>query len=93
MNIDLINKFSNKIFTFKNSFCAHYILSGIAYSRIDCTILNICGPWDYAQYLLVEEAGEIVTDFQGNEFDLTKKNIVASNKTIHKELIKIINQK
>lgn len=46
-------------------------------------------PWDVAAgILIIIEAGGKVTDLKGNEFDIFKPNIVASNGLIHKELIK-----
>ena len=49
-------------------------------------------PWDIcAGMLIVEEAGGIVTDFNGSEIDIYAKRILASNKTIHKNLMEIIN--
>ena len=58
-------------------------------------IWDITGPG-----LIIEEAGGKVTDLKGNSFNfnLNEKNfdrnftIVGSNKTLHSELIKIINQ-
>lgn len=45
-------------------------------------------PWDLcAGKLIVEEAGGIVTDFNGNEIDIFSPQILASNKKIHQQLI------
>jgi myo-inositol-1(or 4)-monophosphatase len=45
-------------------------------------------PWDLcAGKLLVEEAGGIVTDFNGNEIDIFTPQILASNKKIHQQMI------
>ncbi|GIK21941.1 MAG: inositol monophosphatase [Ignavibacteriota bacterium] len=45
-------------------------------------------PWDIcAGKLIVEEAGGIVTDFAGNEIDVFAKQIIASNKKIHQQMI------
>lgn len=45
-------------------------------------------PWDIcAGKLIVEEAGGIVTDFSGNEFNIFNPQILASNKKIHQQLI------
>ena len=49
-------------------------------------------PWDFcAGMLIVEEAGGMVTDFDGKEIDIYSRRILASNKTIHKSLLEIIN--
>ena len=48
-------------------------------------------PWDVAaSVLIVEEAGGKVTDLRGNKYDIFDDKIVASNKHIHKELLKYL---
>lgn len=45
-------------------------------------------PWDLcAGKLIVEEAGGLVTDFKGNEINIFTKQILASNKKIHQQMI------
>ena len=49
-------------------------------------------PWDIcAGILIVEEAGGMVTDFNGKEIDIYAKRILASNKMLHPNLMEIIN--
>ena len=49
-------------------------------------------PWDIcAGKLIVEEAGGIVTDFDGNKIDIYSKRILVSNNRIHKKMIEILN--
>lgn len=46
-------------------------------------------PWDTSGGLIIaKEAGAIVTDFSGNQFDVNKKEILATNGLIHQEMIK-----
>ncbi len=48
-------------------------------------------PWDMcAGKLIVEEAGGVVTDFDGNEIDIYSKKILASNGIIHKSILEIL---
>ena len=48
-------------------------------------------PWDFcAGNLILEEAGGIVTDFNGNEIDIYSKQILCSNKIIHQQMIDLI---
>ena len=48
-------------------------------------------PWDTAAgVLIVEEAGGKVTDFSGNTFDPFKKQIVASNSRIHRQMLDVL---
>lgn len=45
-------------------------------------------PWDLcAGKLIVEEAGGLVTDFSGREIDIFSKQILATNKKIHQQMI------
>ena len=48
-------------------------------------------PWDIcAGKLIVEEAGGIVTDFDGNEIDIYSKRILATNKLVHQKMIDVM---
>ena len=48
-------------------------------------------PWDTAAGLvIVEEAGGAVTDFGGNAFSIYGKEIVASNRKIHEEMVGVL---
>jgi len=48
-------------------------------------------PWDIcAGKLIAEEAGGIVTDFEGNSIDIFSKKILCSNKQIHKQIIDVM---
>ena len=50
-------------------------------------------PWDIcAGKLILEEAGGIVTDFNGNPINIYSKKILASNNKIHTQLIEVMNQ-
>jgi myo-inositol-1(or 4)-monophosphatase len=70
--------------------CCHDEISGIACDRYDGFISKGSSPWDYCHYLLVEEAGGKVTDWNGNNFDISKDNIVISNGIIHNELLQAV---
>jgi myo-inositol-1(or 4)-monophosphatase len=50
-------------------------------------------PWDMAAgTLLVKEAGGVVTDFTGSNQYLKTGNIIAGNKGVHQEMLKIIQE-
>lgn len=50
-------------------------------------------PWDIcAGKLLVEEAGGIVTDFSGNLINIDSKQILATNKLVHQEMLEILQE-
>jgi myo-inositol-1(or 4)-monophosphatase len=48
-------------------------------------------PWDLcAGKLIVEEAGGLVTDFDGNKTDIYSKRILATNGLVHRKMIDVI---
>lgn len=50
-------------------------------------------PWDIcAGKLIVEEAGGIVTDFNGNGIDIFSKQILATNRLAHTKMMEILNR-
>ena len=50
-------------------------------------------PWDMcAGKLIVEEAGGLVTDFDGNKIDIFSKKILASNGKVHDAMIEVLRQ-
>ncbi len=68
-------------------------LSYVASGRIDSFMMINLNLWDVsAGALLVKEAGGKVTDFDGREFNLRSRDILASNGKIHDNVLGIINQ-
>jgi len=50
-------------------------------------------PWDMcAGKLIVEEAGGLVTDFDGKKIDIFSKKILASNGKVHNAMIEVLKQ-
>lgn len=69
-------------------------LCWVAAGRFDGFYEHKLQAWDSAAgFLLVEEAGGKVTDFQGNAFSPYQPHIVATNGKIHAELLDWINGK
>ena len=68
-------------------------LCNVACGRVDGFFEFNLKPWDIAAgSLMVQEAGGIVTDFQGNESWLETGNIVAANPKVLAQLLPIINK-
>jgi len=68
-------------------------LSNIASGRIDGDIEFGLSPWDVAGgWLLVEEAGAVITDEDGGD-DILRGNIVAGTPLIHKFLLDFVQEK
>jgi myo-inositol-1(or 4)-monophosphatase len=67
-------------------------LCWVAAGRFDGFYEHKLEAWDSAAgYLIVEEAGGKVTDFNGNKFSPYQPHILATNGTIHNELLAVIN--
>lgn len=68
-------------------------LAYIACGRLDGFWEEGLKPWDIAAgYLLVREAGGIVTDFNGNSGDIYQKSTWASNGKIHESFLKTLHE-
>lgn len=66
-------------------------LAYVASGRAGCYAAPGTTSWDaVAGTVIVREAGGRVTDFEGREFNIESRDILASNGRIHKELLEII---
>jgi myo-inositol-1(or 4)-monophosphatase len=64
----------------------------VACGRIESITIPGVKPWDVAAgVLLVREAGGVVSDFEGQYFNLKSKDVVGSNGIVHNEILKVIN--
>lgn len=69
-------------------------LCWVAAGRFDGFYEHKLEAWDSAAgYLIVEEAGGKVTDFNGDKYSPYQHRILATNGYIHDEMLKIINNK
>lgn len=69
-------------------------MANVAAGRLDGFFECILSPWDYAAgALIVNEAGGIVTDFNGNDVSFSEPGpILCSNTLINDKLIALINK-
>lgn len=68
-------------------------LSYVAAGKMDATIQFSLNPWDVgAAWLLIEEAGGVITDFSGSE-DILSGWVVAGNKHIQPEILEIVKRR
>ena len=66
-------------------------LCWVAAGRFDGFYEHKLEAWDSAAgYLIVEEAGGKVTDFEGNKFSPYQHRILATNGKIHEEMLEVI---
>ncbi|HLP47480.1 MAG TPA: inositol monophosphatase family protein [Candidatus Kapabacteria bacterium] len=85
-----------------------FVLQALAVRRLGSAAIDLCytaagrldgfwelklKPWDTAAaFLMVEEAGGIVTDFSNKPFDPLMKECLASNSLIHSQMLEIIDR-
>ena len=63
-------------------------LAYVAAGRVDIYLERNLKPWDYAAAIvIIEEAGGIITDYEGLPIDISKpSDILAGNKVVHQKL-------
>lgn len=66
-------------------------LAFVAAGRLETMVIPGALPWDVAAgILLVREAGGKVTDFSSNEWSLESKDMAASNRIVHEQMMKTL---
>lgn len=89
--IDVFNAFMGKIGWLRVFGVAVLDLPLIALGSADILVSNIPKPVDIAPgCLLIEEAGGVITDFEGKPWSLHSKNIIAANRNNHAEALEVI---
>lgn len=86
-----------------------FIMEGLPVRRLGSAAIDLCwvacgrfdGFWEYnlsswdvaAGYLIVEEAGGRITNFNGDPYDVFDKETLATNGKIHDEMLELIRNK
>jgi len=66
-------------------------LAYVACGRIESIVIPGANSWDVAAgVLLVREARGIVTDFKNEEWSLKSRDMMATNKVVHKQILKVL---
>jgi len=90
-NIDYFKKILNKAQAVRRPGSAAMDLCYVACGRFDAFWELGLSPWDTAAaQLIVKEAGGTVTTLNNDPFDIFQKQILASNTTVHKEMLYIL---
>lgn len=90
-NLNYFNTMIMKAQAIRRAGSAALDLAYVAAGRFDGFWELKLNPWDIAAgWLLVEEAGGIVTDMQGKDYYLESPSILASNGRIHKEMMDVL---
>lgn len=87
----LIDGLYGKVSSIRVNGSAAMGLCYVAAGRYDGWMEAFIMPWDYsAGVVLVREAGGRITDYNGNENIMNTHHVIASNKIIHDDLLKLL---
>jgi myo-inositol-1(or 4)-monophosphatase len=90
-NMDHFESMAVKVQALRRAGSAALDLAYVAAGRFDGFWELKLKPWDTAAgCLLVEEAGGVVTDLNGETFTLTAPHVVASNGKIHGDILSVL---
>ncbi|RLC42978.1 MAG: inositol monophosphatase [Candidatus Coatesbacteria bacterium] len=90
-NVDNFHAFLKRSMAIRRGGSAALDLAYTACGRFDGFWEMRLHPWDTAAgILMVEEAGGRVTTFDGGDFDIYKKEILATNGLIHNDMIDVL---
>ncbi|RLC39944.1 MAG: inositol monophosphatase [Candidatus Coatesbacteria bacterium] len=90
-NVDNFRAFLKRSMAIRRGGSAALDLAYTACGRFDGFWEMRLHPWDTAAgILMVEEAGGRVTTFDGGDFDIYKKEILATNGLIHNDMIDVL---
>jgi myo-inositol-1(or 4)-monophosphatase len=64
----------------------------VAAGRTDAFFEQVLSPWDYAAgYLILREAGGVITDLRGQPLKIGEKtSVLAANAVLHKEMLSLL---
>jgi myo-inositol-1(or 4)-monophosphatase len=89
-SLDLFGKFADRTQGVRQLGTSALDLCYVAAGRLDGCYERGFSAWDVAAGILIlEEAGGLATDYQGDEFDLQSGEVAASNGTLHPSPISV----
>jgi myo-inositol-1(or 4)-monophosphatase len=93
-NLGYFERFAKKARGVRRAGSAALDLCYLACGRFDGFWELKLSPWDTAAgKLIVKEAGGKVTDFRGREYSIYDKYILASNRKIHNQMIRVLSHR
>ncbi len=91
--LGVFNRFMGEARAIRRDGAAALDLSYVAAGRVDGFWEELLQPWDLmAGRLMVEEAGGVVTRFDGTSLGLRADEIVAANPALHRRMLAILRQ-
>jgi myo-inositol-1(or 4)-monophosphatase len=89
-----LGRLADKVFNIRMFGSTVRSLTYVAEGKAEVEIEYCDKVWDFAAgLLLVEEAGGTATDFKGRKWNLKTVGYVASNRVIHKDILKMLKHK
>lgn len=86
-----LGKLADEVFNVRMFGSTCQSLAYIAKGMVEAEVEYNDKMWDFAAgLLLVEEAGGMVTDFQGSKWTLNTTRYIASNGIVHKDILEIL---
>ncbi|MDP2909132.1 MAG: inositol monophosphatase [Nanoarchaeota archaeon] len=84
-------KFFSKCFEIRVNGCAVFNLAGVLKNTFGVMLSKSNKDWDVAAgVIMIKEAGGVVTDYSGIPWKLGNPNIIAGNKTCHKDALELM---
>ena len=91
--LGVFNRFMGEARAIRRDGAAALDLSYVAAGRVDGFWEELLQPWDLmAGRLMVEEAGGVVTRFDGTSLGLRADEIVAANPALHRRMLAVLRQ-
>lgn len=88
-----LNNICTEVRQVKSMGSASSDLVGLAEGKSEAYIHSGVKPWDVAAaVLIIEKAGGKITDTKGNQWNIFNPEIIVTNKIVHKEVIRLINE-
>ncbi|MFH0836597.1 MAG: inositol monophosphatase family protein [Candidatus Aenigmatarchaeota archaeon] len=90
-NIEIYSKMKKISAVFNQPRAGNLEMAMIASGKLDAFMNNGAKTWDtVCGALLIREAGGIVTDFQGSQWTMKSKDVLATNRYLHNKIIATI---
>lgn len=90
-SLGFLNNIKEHIVDIRDFGCAVYQAALLAEGKLDAYVIQKTNSWDIAAgFLIIEEAGGKVTNFEGKKWNLNDNSFVATNGLLHKEILECV---
>ena len=92
--MEIFSRMNEEVLGVRRPGSAALDLACVACGRFDGFWERGLAAWDVAAgFMMVEEAGGVITDYAGAEASIYSKEVIASNGRLHKKLVSIVNNR